>query len=59
MGFWKEYMIMQDNQELEMKHCIWSGIVDSDLKRNKDNDIFKRGSDGEVGMLVPTIFHWS
>ena len=47
---------MQDIHELE-KHCIWSGIVDSDLKENKDKDTFKRGLDGEMGMLVPTLFH--
>ena len=49
---------MQDIQELK-NHCIWSGIIDSDLKGNKDKDTFKRGLDGEMGMLVPTLFHWS
>ena len=47
---------MQDIQELQ-KHCIWSGIVDSDLKWTKDKDTFQRGSDGEMGMLVHTLFH--
>ena len=44
-------MIMYDIWKLE-KHCIWSGIVDSDLKGNKDKDNFKRGSNGEMGVLV-------
>ena len=47
---------MQDIQELQ-KHCILSGIVDPDLKWTKDKDTFQRGLDGEMGMLVPTLFH--
>ena len=39
------------------EHCIWSGIVDPDLLGAM---IFKKkfqGSGGEMGMLVPTLFH--
>ena len=31
IDFQKEYMLMQDIQEVE-RHCIWSGIVYSDLQ---------------------------
>ena len=78
---------MQDNWKLKKKHCIWSGIVDSDLKwhniwrlshwKQKEqvtllkciwtvcclaNFVYslfngEMDSDGETGMLVPTLFH--
>ena len=47
---------MQDNFRLG-KTLHWSGIVDSDPKCKKNKDTFKRGSDGKMGMLVPTLFH--
>ena len=40
------------------KHCIWSGIVYSD-RNGKNNINEKKVPDGEMGVLVPTLFHWS
>ena len=60
---------MQDIWKWE-KHCIWSGIVYSDHNGKTTYSgqfvaqltlcivcLMGNGSDGEMGMLVPTLFH--
>ena len=47
---------MQDIWKLD-EHCIWSGIVYSDQNGKNNMNGKRKGSNGEMGMLVPTLFH--
>ena len=46
---------MQDIWKSERDY-IWSGIVYSDRNGKKQHE-WEKGSDGEMGVLVPTLFH--
>ena len=42
---------MQDIQELKKKHCIWSGIVYSDLKWKTYGDFYMGSKRSKSGYL--------